>query len=101
MALLHPDSDLSLSLVFYGADVLRILRHSSKTLTVDDLLDKYLVSDSRRTPQSFFSTLDMLYATGVLEVKAYKVILTPQLSAPIQPFGRTRDLFDDFEADDA
>ena len=101
MALLHPDSDLSLSLVFYGADVLRILRHSSKTLTVDDLLGKYLVSDRRRTPQSFFSTLDMLYATGVLEVNAYKVILTPQLRAPAEPFGRIRDLFEDIEGDNA
>lgn len=101
MALLHPDSDLSLSLVFYGADVLRILRHSSKTLTVDDLLDKYLVGDRRRTPQSFFSTLDMLYATGVLEVRAYKVLLTPQVSAPAPRLERNGDLFEDIEGNDA
>ena len=94
MALLHPDSDLSLSLVFYGADILRILAQSKKAPNVDDLLNKYLVSDRRRTPQSFFSTLDMLYATGALDIRAYKVILTPQFPSVEQFRGRNGDLFE-------
>ncbi|WP_431258549.1 hypothetical protein ACQ86G_29335 [Roseateles chitinivorans] len=75
MAILHPDSDLSLSLVFYGADVLGTLRRLRKPLIVEDLLDRFLKADKRRTPQNFFSTLEMLFATGTIEVKGYKVTL--------------------------
>ena len=104
MPLLHPDSDLSLSLIFYGADVLGALQSSRTPFTVDALLEKFLRADKRRTPENFFSTLDMLFATGAIVVKSYRVILTPEpkvtLSAPIvSPV--IRDLFTDLGDDDA
>ncbi len=101
MALLHPDADLSLSLVVYGADILRTLHRASKAPTVDELMDRYLTNDRRRTPQSFFSALDMLFALGCVVVRGYRVLLVPQ-DAPVNSTrGRTRDLFDGLEGNDA
>lgn len=98
MALLHPDADLSMSLIAYGADVIRLLRLPSRPKTVDHLLERYLARDKRRTPQSFFATLDMLFALEVISVSGYKVHLLDQVRAPAPRLNYTPDLFGDNDA---
>lgn len=93
MALLHPDADLSMSLVAYGADVIRLLRLSAQPRSVDHLLERYLLGDKRRTPQSFFATLDMLFAMGVIAVASYKVHLLDQSKSTAPRLNYTPDLF--------
>jgi hypothetical protein len=75
MTLLHPESDLSLSLLAQGASVLRLLHAAGRPLVVDDLLDRHLRADRRRTPANFFSTLDVLYALGAIEREGYRIKL--------------------------
>ena len=97
MALLQPDSDLSLSLLFYGSSVLRLLKHG-RGVTVDDLLEKYVTQDLRRTPQSFYSALDLLFSLDAIQVTGYKVhAVRPAPSAPSvqQPLQRKLQFGDD------
>lgn len=73
MALLHPESDLTLSLVAQGADILRQLHAHNGSVVVDDLLEKHLRLDSRRTTANFFAALDLLYAVGAIEREGYRL----------------------------
>lgn len=75
MALLHPESDLSLSLLAQGASVLRQLHAAGRPLVVDDMLTQHLRADRRRTAENFFSTLDVLFALGAIEREGYRIKL--------------------------
>lgn len=98
MALLHPDADLSMSLIAYGADIIRLLRLPAQVKTVDELLEKYLMRDKRRTPQSFFAALDMLFALGVINVTGYKVHLLERARPTTPLVTYTPDLFGNDDA---
>ncbi len=90
MALLHPESDLSMSLLAQGADILRELHTARRPLIVDDLLERHLRADRKRTSEGFFSTLDLLYTLGAIEREGYRV---KALQLDQQTRGETGDLF--------
>lgn len=90
MALLHPESDLSLSLIVQGGDILRHLHSNRRPLIVDELLERHLRADRRRTPASFFAALDLLYMLGAIHREGYRVKLLPRED---QNLGVTGDLF--------
>lgn len=75
MALLHPESDLTLSVVAQGADILRHLQAEGRPMVVDDLLDFHMRQDRRRTPANFFSAIEMLYAVGAIKREGYRLTL--------------------------
>ena len=71
----QPESDLSLNIMVIGSDIIRILKKNKDYLIVEDLLNKFLSSDNRRTPNLFFDTLTFLYVLGIISEDNYKVRL--------------------------
>ena len=94
MALLHPESDLTLSPIALGAVVLRALSGTRAAVLVDDLLNSFLSGDRRRTPSAFFDTLDFLYAIGAISKSGYRIKLATQPKL----HGHIGDLFGDDNA---
>lgn len=72
MALLHPENDLSLSVIVMGASLLKILSEKSPVM-VDDLLASFFKQDRRRTAANFYSSLEFLYAVGAVEHEHYHI----------------------------
>jgi len=97
MSLLHPDADLSLSLVAHGADVLRLLAQQHTPVFVDRALELFLMHDKRRTPQNFFNALDLLFAVEAVDVTGYRIRRVTNQSAAFQ-VGINLDLFEDGNA---
>ena len=76
MALLHPESDLSMSVIVMGASVLEILSREKQKETgiiIDDLLAGFLKRDKRRTLVNFYAVLEFLYTIGVVEHENYHI----------------------------
>ncbi len=69
----HPESDLSLSLIVLGSELLEQLNEKKGYVFVEDLLIAFLKKDKRRTPDMFIDTLTFLYAVGAIRHKAYKI----------------------------
>jgi hypothetical protein len=84
MALLHPESDLSMSEVAMGASLMKILSKKKKTIIVDELMEAFIKSDKRRSQENFFSTLCFLYMIGAVEKNDYhvKLVTSPKYSSP-------------------
>ena len=70
MALLHPESDLSLYVVVMGAGILSELSKKSPIM-IDDLLALFLKQDKRRTLINFYATLEFLYTIDAIEHEHY------------------------------
>ena len=77
MALLHPESDLSMSTVAMGASLLRILSDRKTPIIVDELMEKFLRVDARRTQVNFFSALYFLYMLGAVDKVGYRIKIVP------------------------
>ena len=80
MALLHPESDLSLSVVVMGAGILSELSKKSPIM-IDDLLALFLKHDKWRTLINFYATLEFLYTIDAIEHEHYHIKIchrTPQ-----------------------
>jgi hypothetical protein len=75
MALLHPESDLTLSTLTQGGQVINHLKRQGRPVIVDDLLAAYLRQDHRRTPITFFQVIDLLYVVGAVELDGYRLAL--------------------------
>lgn len=73
MALLHPESDLSMSLVAMGAGLLKDLRGKKTAVVVDELIESFIRDDKRRSQESFFNTLCFLYMVGAVEKDGYRI----------------------------
>lgn len=85
MALLHPESDLSMSDVAFGASILRILMHKKKSIIADELMESFLRVDKRRTPGNFFSAVYFLYMVGAIDKTDYHIKINTSFSNdPIQ-----------------
>jgi len=74
MILPNPETDLSLSILFLGSDIISIFPKGSK-MNIDDLLKNFLGKDKRRTPELFFDTLTFLYAVELIDLNGFKIIL--------------------------
>lgn len=85
MALLHPESDLTLSALAQGAQVIKHLKRQGRPVIVDDLLDAYLRQDRRRAPISFFQVIDLLYMVGAVELDGHRISLITATPAIPQP----------------
>jgi hypothetical protein len=72
MILPHPESDLKLNIMVLGAEIIEQLKGKDFIL-VESLLEKFLKTGSKRTPDMFFNSLTFLYSCGILERKDYKV----------------------------
>jgi len=77
MALLHPESDLSMSSVAMGGSLLHIMSERKKPIIVDELMEKFLRADRRRTQVNFFSALYFLYMLGAIDKVGYRVKIVP------------------------
>lgn len=76
MLIPQPESDLRLSTFALGAELIAVLRPSRSYVVIEDLMDRFLKKDPRRTPEAFLDTLTFLYALKVVEVQGYKVRVT-------------------------
>ncbi|MBN1340793.1 MAG: hypothetical protein JXA03_15800 [Bacteroidales bacterium] len=74
MILPHPESDLKLNIMVLGADIIEQLKRQDFVL-VENLLEKFIKSGAKRTPDMFFNALTFLFSCGVLEKNDYKVRL--------------------------
>ena len=74
MPLLDPESDLSMSVVVMGADILRELILQSP-IQVDELMELFVKRDNRRTEAHFYSSLEFHYTVGAIEHHKYHIIL--------------------------
>jgi len=75
MIIPQPESDLSLNTLALGADVIRILKENGKVMIAEDLLNRFLAKDSRRSFSKFFETITFLYTIGFIGERGYKVRL--------------------------
>lgn len=73
MALVHPESDLTLSVFKLGADLLRDLQRHQNSMGVDHLLERHLREDRRRTIEGFFTALEMLFVVGAIDRIGYRI----------------------------
>jgi len=71
----QPESDLTLSTIVVGADIISILRENSKYMIVEDILKRFISRDMRRSQELFFDTLTLLYALGIVREENYKMRL--------------------------
>ncbi len=69
----HPESDLSLSLMVLGSELIELLGQEKGYIFVEDLLINFLGKDKRRTPDLFLDSLTFLYAVGVIQTNGYKI----------------------------
>jgi len=69
----HPESDLSLSLMVLGSELIEFLSKKRGYVFVEDLLIKFLQKDERRTPDLFLDTLTFLYSVGAIHYEGYKI----------------------------
>ncbi|MDO4248221.1 MAG: hypothetical protein Q4C79_04535 [Neisseria sp.] len=81
MALLHPESDLSLSVVVMGASILEELSKKN-SIMIDDLLTVFLKKDKRRTLVNFYATLEFLYTVDTIEHEHYHIRMRQQKMQP-------------------
>ena len=75
MSILQPETDLSLSKIVVGVDIINILQNSKGYMIVEDLLGKFLEQDKKRDHNLFFDTLTFLYCLGILKENKYKIRL--------------------------
>jgi hypothetical protein len=73
MLIPQPESDLTQSTFFLGAEILSALRSRKSFAVIEEVMDGFLKKDPKRTAESFVDALTFLYASGVLEVQGYKV----------------------------
>jgi len=72
MILPEPESDLRMSLIVLGNDILNEL-HREKELFIEELLMKFLKKNTKRTPKHFLDTITFLYSIGLIELENYKI----------------------------
>lgn len=70
----NPETDLSLSLMYLGSEVISILS-SKKYVYIEEILMNFLKSDTRRNPDLFLDTLTFLYSLEIIEHSGYKIKL--------------------------
>lgn len=83
--LVHPESDLSLSVLTLAADILRLFSRATREQMVDDLLEQFLKRDARRTPDQFFNALTMLYMVDLIDQDDYRLRVRHLDPAPRRP----------------
>lgn len=66
----QPEADMSLNVLIVGADIIKML-FRNKEMTVDGLLNEFMIKDNLRTHQLFYDTLTFLFILGVLEESNY------------------------------
>ncbi len=66
----HPETDLSLSILVLGSE---ILSEHKKSVLIDNALMSFLKKDKKRTPELFLDTLTFLYTLGMVELQGYKI----------------------------
>lgn len=66
----QPETDLSLSILVLGSELLS--EHKNSVL-VDTALLSFLDKDKRRNPELFLDTLTFLYTLGIIELDGYKI----------------------------
>lgn len=75
MALLHPETNLAMSIITLGSHILNDLQNKNEPILVDTLLEKHLKRNKYCTIVNFLSTLEFLYSLGVIEQNGYKIRL--------------------------
>lgn len=73
MIMPQPESDLSITPLVVGADVIKILKKSKDYLIVEDLMGEFLGFDKKRYPELLFDTLTFLFALDLIEENKYKI----------------------------
>lgn len=89
MSLLHPESDLSMSVVAQGASVLSQLAKRKGPVLIDELFASFAREDHRRNLPSFMAALEFLFAVGAISHSDYRIFLERDTSPP-----RNGDLFE-------
>ena len=74
MILPHPESDLRISIMVLGTDIIKILKKGNYIL-VEDVMWEFIKASEKRTPEMFLNTLVFLYSFGLIEKKGYKIRL--------------------------
>lgn len=69
----QPESDLSMNILVLGSEVAQILKDKRSFVVIEELLEKFLIKDKRRTPDLFMDTLTYLYSLNMIEYEGYKV----------------------------
>ena len=78
MIIPEPETDLSLNLMVVSVDVIEIIRKilNKKEYTIlDELIDKFIEKDSRRSIDLLLDSLTFLCFIDVIYFKDYKIIM--------------------------
>lgn len=70
----NAETDLSLSIMYLGSEVVSILS-PQKYIYTELIMTKFLQADNRRSPALFLDTLTFLYSLGLVENSGYKIKL--------------------------
>jgi hypothetical protein len=70
----NTETDLSLSIMYLGSEIISILPQN-KYIYIEDILKKFLEADKRRSPDNFLDTLTFLYSLGLIDNTGYKIKL--------------------------
>ena len=73
MQLIQPESNLKLNILVLGSSIIEILNSESDPVIVDDLLNKFLKKDKKRSVHLFFDTLTLLYLIDIVTEENYRI----------------------------
>ena len=69
----QPESNLSLNTLVLAADVLGMLKGKKSYVVIEDVMEKFLSVNSKRTPDSFIDALTFLFTVELIEIRGYKI----------------------------
>ncbi len=73
MILPEPESDLRMNILVLGNEILGELIENRGAMLIEDLLQRFLKKDTKRTPKLFMDVITVLYALALINVKGYKI----------------------------
>ena len=76
MILHHPETDIKLNIIYLVYDIAKILKGNNNYILIENIMDEFLKSDKRRTPELFLDSIIFLYSFGIIEKKGYKIKLS-------------------------
>ena len=75
MLLPHPESDLTLNLMFLGGEIVDLLRKEKKFVYIEKVLKVFLKKDPKRSFEHFLDALTFLFLMGFVDIDGYKIKL--------------------------
>lgn len=73
MLMPHPESDLKQNTLVLGAEILYIMKENGGSMLTETLIQSFLNTDVKRTPDTFLETISFLFTCGFITQEGYRL----------------------------